>query len=459
MANLVGPLTAISHVNRMPGIRRDTDPLWVLGGNQAMSPIPSYQYPPGGGPAVWSIKRGTVSRLAGEMGLDKEEAAHQARVGYFQELKKYFGMYLGIAHLAYRNRLNEIINELGLGGLGQCMAESISGELILVSIKKTIIYRRLAESQFHFFLPAYREFTLKNLASRGGDEDQGQVQKKKIIIEYEELGNQEEFPLPADGGDWDFINLHEQWTALRSAERRLMLTKASQLRRLASLIQRYPGMLRFGKNPSQNKPTGGREVHTIQRLLRDAERLEMDGRTEMWHSMVAGYVFKRQAFPLVPFDRILWGVVKVLERFPLDTAANYPDEIAVKLRMVTEKMEYYTIHPPIQMAIGKQAMQEPPQRLIRTLYTPFSVSHQRDGGGLMQPRFVGCEVEARERLMRDSGVSTKYVRHMLPLREEEFDWLEAFMECVEWFGKWETRLWKEDDGVSVGEWWRKRVSE
>jgi len=409
---------------------------------------------------VWSIKPGTLSLTMGKTGLDQEEAAYRARIGYLRELKKYFRVYLEIAHLAYRDRLNEIIDELGLGELGECIAKSINGELILVSIKNTIIYRRLAESQFQFFLPAYRQFTLKGLASR--EEKEGQPQKKKIRIEHEDMKYQEEFPLPAGEGQWDFLHLKEQWTTLRSAERRLMLTKASQLRRLASLIERYPGMLRFGKNPSQNRHTRSREIHTIQRLLRDAERLKLDGRTEMWHSMVAAYVFKRQAFPLVPFDRILWGMVMVLERFPLNKAENYPDEIAEKLRMVTERMNYYTIHPPTQHTIGKQAMGEPPERLIRTLHTPFSAAEKRTGDGLMQPVFLGCEVEEQKRLVRNWEMNTdyvNYVRYVLPLREEEFDWLEAFMECVEWFGKWEGRPWKEAGGITVAQWWRRRVLE
>ena len=238
-------------------------------------------------------------------------------------------------------------------------------------------------------------------------------------------------------------------------------------------------------------------------------------------------MFKAGRVPVIPFDLFLWGALKLLQRFPLEGLLElpgereeegkeeeeeggggkkgnkknknkrggdkqtkregrgyvYPEEMADKIKKVIAGMAYITPRPHVmedshylfKQDLVDQEEQQPPKRILRTLYTPYSDPKYRGhGGGVNQPMFLSgnvCE-DAERNGVEDGGFDLRLVSRrvpwtagdvsmLMPLVDGELDWLEGFLEVCTWMGSEEVvggvgrEIWRR--GLTVGGWWRQYV--
>lgn len=458
--------------------------------------VMAYEYGPDGGPNVWHIKRSTLPASAEPDQVEYHErqvaAAEHARFEYIQQLKKHFKLYLDIALLAHPHAVNQLLDNLGLGEAappGLMWNQMTWGFRILKTIKNTLL-SALLTPKVDVYLPVYRQFTLAALSDPASP---------WAAVVPPEPAAAPEFPLPQANDTWDYYHLREQWDTLRAAERRVVALKTTQLRRIIALIAAHPRTLRFGINASQDRLVADRlEAHLLARLRRDLGCVEGKAVVrETWQQM-AGHVFKRAVFPLVPYDVFLRGFCRVLGRFPVpeesadgttsaDDSGVYPPEIARKIREVLRGMASYTVHPPLKRGGGSKYLVKEeeipaPRVYPRTMYTAYSDPPKRTIPGRGQPRFLGCETEESQKGVCVSKLPL--VNRLLPLVEGEFLWLEGFLEVCGFMAgmetPWGTARWKkgkgrgkkgekregkeageaeEGEGLTVKEWWAKRVLE
>ena len=114
------------------------------------------------------------------------------------------------------------------------------------------------------------------------------------------------------------------WDLIGVSCKQVSVAKSRQIRRAAELLEKYPQMLCQGLLDSQEPRTASAVKHRLQQLRESADKVDSQtfhGPT--WTKMdsvpkdfYGSWFFRQQRFPLVPFDKYLRMMMKMLHRFP-----------------------------------------------------------------------------------------------------------------------------------------------
>jgi hypothetical protein len=280
--------------------------------------------------------------------------------------------------------------------------------------------------------------------------------------------------------------LQERCVAIETAQQTLNSLRASQLRVIASLMAAYPSMLKQSSDPSQER----RAFVKLHSLVLQAERISrlvpFDSQKKTKRTFHGnGWL------PIVPYDRFLRLFLKVVELYPpgMEVVMQRARDKAKMASHVSFWVLLRWFHHPLSLsklsAENQQAIKHPPNRkslkptiypypqtvamkiiktinglnyvytpdhflhsdcqsqIIRTQYTPFSDPKWRQTGGLRQPKFVP-----------DVGPWLK--GKFLLYREEEIEWLEAFLQSCKFMSSMNEARWSATE--TVAQMWQRKSS-
>ena len=322
-----------------------------------------------------------------------------------------------------------------------------------------------------------------------------------------------------EGFSGDVIKL---WEAIVAAEERLCRQKAAQLERLADILSEHPGTLRHVARHFEEPFTVRAEQHMAEKLRSHAKDMEKPNLHLLGGGFVADWVFGRDRLPLVPYNRVLRAFLKVLERFPLEKRETqisgatkviqpYPwsPDMKAKLHRVTAGMKFVSDRPPLpydktelvdkdhisestanpptsryaglwkakadtyrveedldkEDPLGKKSKRkaaakdehQPFDSRMRTIATPWSHNSFKESHGFTQPAFIGVQHVPRRKQVGQGLNSAEYI---LPHAEQEFVWLEEFLDSCAVMAGMEV-CWGEkgEKGESVAEWWGRHTDQ
>ena len=257
---------------------------------------------------------------------------------------------------------------------------------------------------------------------------------------------------------WDTSSvaaLSSVFDLIDSAQVSLTLYKSRQLTRMADLLERYPRFLRTCTEINVQQDIRRNPLHLVENLRLAAGKMvwgtgfkpgmvlsgdESAGvrREIVEGNFVARSIFAQRQFYLVPYDRVLRAFLKTLDKYPpgSEVGARYPQDIQVILDGFAHMPAREKHNPP----------NSPVPRVLNTKYS--APDHQKKGKSPQPTFFVYPDhIRAKPRKMnKHNGI--------LPFPEEEFVWLEAFLEVCQYMSQM-----KEDwgGGKTVEEYWRVHV--
>jgi hypothetical protein len=269
---------------------------------------------------------------------------------------------------------------------------------------------------------------------------------------------------------WDSSSidlLRRRWNDISTAQDAINGIKAAQLRLLADFKASYPDMLRWTSDIVDDRFKLNTE-HMVTRFQYDARKVM---RTRfLTGRLYVKYAFRHHTLPLVPYNWCLRLFVKVLERFPVndeDPAMDFGEGASVKMNEETpEQLELEEIEKvalgEVEAACGlpnsSEKGSEPPYpyppsisqdvltaiaglpwvytlphvssrdtiRVARTKHTPYSAfTHNKETfDPSLEPTFITPP--------RVSGKARREGTRLQPHHGKEYQWLGAFLRCVEY---------------------------
>ncbi|KAI9929311.1 hypothetical protein AWENTII_009023 [Aspergillus wentii] len=213
----------------------------------------------------------------------------------------------------------------------------------------------------------------------------------------------------------DALPLQRRWTAVKSSQHNLNDSKASQLRRVASLLEDNPDILKRTLDPEQiQRPN---TAHVVSRFRYTANKIE-----KSWvHRHQGGSLegFRHPFLPVIPFDAALQFVVRMLPKhgfvrdgaIPKDMASGHPPDVVSAVETILQGMDYLYLPSPWFFSRVSE--------IHRTVDTPASGVPKEEC--IHNPRF------GIERFMDIYTPGEAYVKGFEPHDQREMVWLEAFV--------------------------------